>query len=146
MTPVKVPTIRLMQHRWELGRWWRHRIMTDSRLKTRSDAGQPSIASTTSRHSPQLDQQNLRAADTPDEQKAPGALRSRWRRPLLIMGPVALIVGALGLYLTTGRYVTEEDAYVQAINVSISPQVAGQVVAIAARSNTAVKGRPTVQH
>ncbi|WP_050625891.1 HlyD family secretion protein [Bradyrhizobium viridifuturi] len=55
------------------------------------------------------------------------------------MGPVALIVGALGLYLTTGRYVTEEDAYVQAVNVSVSPQVAGQVVAIAAKSNTAVK-------
>src|SRR5207302_11040750 len=74
-----------------------------------------------------------------DEQKAPGALQSRWRRPLLIMGPVALIVGAFGLYLATGRYVTEEDAYVQAVNVSISPQVAGQVVAIAAKANTAVK-------
>ena len=33
----------------------------------------------------------------------------------------------------------EEDAYVQAVNVSISPQVAGQVVAIAARSDTPVK-------
>ena len=37
------------------------------------------------------------------------------------------------------RYITEEDAYVQAVNVSISPQVAGQVVSIAAKSNTAVK-------
>jgi membrane fusion protein, multidrug efflux system len=113
--------------------------MTDSGLKTRSDAGEPSFTRTTSRHSPQLDRENPRAADPPDEQKAPGALHSRWRRPLLIAGPVALIVGALGLYLTTGRYVTEEDAYVQAVNVSISPQVAGQVVAIAAKSNTAVK-------
>jgi membrane fusion protein (multidrug efflux system) len=50
-----------------------------------------------------------------------------------------LIVGALVLYLATGRYVTEEDAYVQAVNVSISPQVAGQVVTIAAKSNTAVR-------
>jgi membrane fusion protein (multidrug efflux system) len=49
------------------------------------------------------------------------------------------MVGALGLYLATGRYVTEEDAYVQAVNVSISPQVAGQVIAIAARSNRPVK-------
>ncbi len=112
--------------------------MTDSGLKARSDAGEPSTARTTSRHSPQLDRENRRA-DAPDRQKAPGALQSRWRRPLLIMGPVALIVGALGLYLTTGRYVTEEDAYVQAVNVSVSPQVAGQVVAIAAKSNTAVK-------
>jgi membrane fusion protein (multidrug efflux system) len=52
---------------------------------------------------------------------------------------VALIVGALALYLATGRYITEEDAYVQAVNVSISPQVAGQVVSIAAKSNVAVK-------
>jgi membrane fusion protein (multidrug efflux system) len=50
-----------------------------------------------------------------------------------------LIVGALGLYLATGRYVTEEDAYIQVVNVSVSPQVAGQVVSIAARSNTPVK-------
>ena len=50
-----------------------------------------------------------------------------------------MIVGALVLYLATGRYVTEEDAYVQAVNVSISPQVAGQVATIAAKSNTAVK-------
>jgi membrane fusion protein (multidrug efflux system) len=39
----------------------------------------------------------------------------------------------------TGRYVSEEDAYVQAVNVSISPQVAGQVVTIAARSNAPVR-------
>jgi membrane fusion protein, multidrug efflux system len=50
-----------------------------------------------------------------------------------------LIVGALVLYLATGRYITEEDAYVQAVNVSISPQVAGQVVTIAAKSNTTVR-------
>lgn len=85
--------------------------MTDSGVKTRSDAGEPSIARTTSRHSPQLDPGNPGAAHTPDEQKELGKLQSRWRRPLLIVGPVALIVGALGLYLTTGRYVTEEDAY-----------------------------------
>jgi membrane fusion protein (multidrug efflux system) len=52
---------------------------------------------------------------------------------------VALVIGALGLYLATGRYVTEEDAYIQAVNVSISPQVSGQVVTIAAKSNAAVK-------
>jgi membrane fusion protein (multidrug efflux system) len=56
----------------------------------------------------------------------------------MILGPVAVVVGALVLYLATGRYVTEEDAYVQAVNVSISPQTAGQVLTIAAKSNTAV--------
>jgi membrane fusion protein (multidrug efflux system) len=42
-------------------------------------------------------------------------------------------------YLATGRYVTEEDAYVQAVNVSISPQVAGQVVDVSVKSNVAVR-------
>jgi membrane fusion protein (multidrug efflux system) len=72
------------------------------------------------------------------DRSAKPAPQKSWRRPLLILGPVALVVGALVLYLATGRYVTEEDAYVQAVNVSISPQVAGQVLAIAAKSNTAV--------
>jgi membrane fusion protein (multidrug efflux system) len=59
---------------------------------------------------------------------------------LLILGPLALVLGGLGrLYLATGRYVTEEDAYVQAVSASISPQVSGQVVAITAKSNTETK-------
>jgi membrane fusion protein, multidrug efflux system len=62
--------------------------------------------------------------------------RRRWRRPLLIMGPVTLVIGALGLYLATGRYVSGEDAYLQAVSASISPQVVGQIVSIAAKSNT----------
>jgi membrane fusion protein (multidrug efflux system) len=58
---------------------------------------------------------------------------------LLALGPLVVVVGGLGLYLATGRYVTEEDAYIQAVSASISPQVSGQVVAIAAKSNTGVK-------
>jgi membrane fusion protein, multidrug efflux system len=139
MTPIKVPMNRAMQYPQELGRWRRWRAMTDGGLKTKSDAGEPSFARTKSRHSPQLDRETPRQTEAPGGQKAAGTSPSRWRRPLLIAGPVALIVGALALYLATGRYVTEEDAYVQALNVSISPQVAGQVVAIAARSNTPVR-------
>ncbi|WP_426437382.1 HlyD family secretion protein [Bradyrhizobium genosp. P] len=67
------------------------------------------------------------------------APQSRWRRPLLILGPLALVLGGLGLYLATGRYVTEEDAYIQAVSASISPEVSGQVVAITAKSNTEIK-------
>jgi len=113
--------------------------MRDSGLDTISDAAEPSIARRTPSHSPQTDRENLDSTDAPGNRSASAAPRSRWRRPLLILGPVALVVGALVFYFATGRYVTEEDAYVQAVNVSISPQVAGQVVAIAARSNTPAK-------
>jgi membrane fusion protein, multidrug efflux system len=113
--------------------------MRDSGLDTISDAAEPSIARRTPSHSPQADRENPDSTDAPGIRSASAAPGSAWRRPLLILGPVALVVGALVFYFATGRYVTEEDAYVQAVNVSISPQVAGQVVAIAAKSNIAVK-------
>jgi membrane fusion protein (multidrug efflux system) len=91
------------------------------------------------KHPPEPERIKPESTDATANQSAPGAPPSRWRRPLLILGPVVLVVGALVLYLATGRYVTEEDTYVQAVNVSISPQVAGQVVTIAAKSNTTVK-------
>src|ERR1700737_3449435 len=113
--------------------------MRNSGLETISDAAEPSIARRTPSQSPQADRENPGSTDASGSRSAPAAPPNRWRRPLLILGPVALIVGALVLYLTTGRYVTEEDAYVQAVNVSISPQVSGQVVAISAKSNTPVR-------
>src|ERR1700693_6106510 len=113
--------------------------MRDSGLDTISDAAEPSIARRTPSHSPQADGESPDSTEPPGSRSASAAPRSCWRRPLLFLGPVALVVGALIFYFVTGRYVTEEDAYVQAVNVSISPQVAGQVVTIAAKSNTAVR-------
>ena len=112
--------------------------MRNRGLDTISDAAEPSVARTTTSYSPQVERTNPASTDMPGDRSAKPAPQKSWRRPLLILGPVALVVGALVLYLATGRYVTEEDAYVQAVNVSISPQVAGQVLTIAAKSNTAV--------
>jgi membrane fusion protein, multidrug efflux system len=120
--------------------------MREIGLETISDAGEPGIARTKVDSPPAADPRpspgaraSSESTDASGNRTAKEAPRSRWRRPLLILGPVVLLVGALCLYLTTGRYVTEEDAYVQAVNVSISPQVSGQVVAIAAKSNTLVR-------
>jgi membrane fusion protein, multidrug efflux system len=113
--------------------------MRDNALEKISDAAEPRVARMTLSYSPQVNRENPGSTDASGNRSAPVPPLNRWRRPLLILGPVALIVGALVLYLATGRYVTEEDAYVQAVNVSISPQVAGQVVTIAAKSNTAVR-------
>src|SRR6202011_4372588 len=113
--------------------------MRNSGLEPVSDAAEPGIARRRPSRSPQVERESRDQSDTPSSQSAPATPPNRGRRPLLILGPLALVVGALGLYLVTGRYVTEEDAYVQAVNVSISPQVAGQVVNIAAKSNTLVR-------
>jgi membrane fusion protein (multidrug efflux system) len=112
--------------------------MGNSGLDTISDAADPSIARRSPSQSPQVERTNPASTDTPSDRSAKPVPQKSWRRPLMILGPVAVVVGALVLYLATGRYVTEEDAYVQAVNVSISPQVAGQVLTIAAKSNTAV--------
>src|SRR3984885_9867624 len=112
--------------------------MRNRGLDTISAAPAPGIARRSQSQSPQIERTNPASTDVLGDRSAKPAPRKSWRRPLLILGPVALVVGALVLYLATGRYVTEEDAYVQAVNVSISPQVAGQVLAIAAKSNIAV--------
>src|SRR3984893_5373355 len=112
--------------------------MRNRGLDTISDAADPGIARRSPIQSPPIERTNPASTDMSGDRSAKPGPRKSWRRPLLILGPVALVVGALVLYLATGRYVTEEDAYVQAVNVSISPQVAGQVLAIAAKSNTAV--------
>jgi membrane fusion protein, multidrug efflux system len=113
--------------------------MRNRGLDTISDTAEPSVARTTPSYAPKVDRETPGSTVASGNRSAPAVPPNRWRRPLLMLGPVALIVGALVLYLATGRYVTEEDAYVQAVNVSISPQVAGQVVTIAAKSNTAVR-------
>lgn len=60
------------------------------------------------------------------------------RRTLLIAGPVVAILIGLWLYLGGGQYVTEDDSYVGAANVTITPQVSGQVTRVAVGTNQLV--------
>ena len=70
---------------------------------------------------------------------APAApARRRSNRLLWIAGP-AVVLGAGGfLWLTSGRYVSTDNAYVQADRVTIAPQVAGRVAEVDVRENQAV--------
>ncbi len=64
--------------------------------------------------------------------------RRRSNRLLWIAGP-AVVLGAGGfLWLTSGRYVSTDNAYVQADRVTIAPQVAGRVAEVDVRENQAV--------
>ena len=65
--------IRLMQQHGELARRT-HRVMTDSGLKTISDAGEASIARTTPRHSPQLVREKPDTTDTSTPDVSQGTL------------------------------------------------------------------------
>jgi membrane fusion protein (multidrug efflux system) len=72
----------------------------------------------------------------------PAASPKNWfgrnRRLLLIGGPAVIVVGALVFYLMTGRYVSTDDAYIQAARVDISTEVAGRVREIDVRDNQKV--------
>ena len=76
--------------------------------------------------------------------KAPAA-RGRqggrgWPRiALLLLGPLVVVAIGLYFYLTGGRYVSTDDAYVHADNTLISTDVPGRVVEVAVRENEQVK-------
>ena len=65
--------------------------------------------------------------------------RRRWRRLLLVLGPVVVLIGAAYVYATGGRYEGTDNAYVQAHMVSISPEIAGRVVEVPVHENEPVK-------
>jgi membrane fusion protein (multidrug efflux system) len=65
--------------------------------------------------------------------------RRRWLRLLLmVVLPLVLILGGTWWYLTSGRYVSTDDAYVQANAVAVSADVAGRVVEVDVHDNQLV--------
>jgi membrane fusion protein (multidrug efflux system) len=65
-------------------------------------------------------------------------LRQRLRLPLMLAGPIVVLLAAGWWYLTSGRYVSTDDAYVQAARTMISADISGRVVAVAVRDNERV--------
>jgi len=63
------------------------------------------------------------------------SLGQRLRLPLLLAAPVLIVIAALYVYLTGGRYVSTDDAYVQSARGSVSANVSGQVVEVDVREN-----------
>ncbi|OWK29350.1 HlyD family secretion protein [Sphingomonas dokdonensis] len=68
------------------------------------------------------------------------AKRRGWLRPLLMFGVPLLIAAVAGyFYLTSGRYITTDNAYVRQDVISISPDVSGRIVAVNVKENQRVK-------
>ena len=65
-------------------------------------------------------------------------LRQRARVPLMVAGVLAVVAGSAFAWLAGGRYVSTDDAYVQAARASISSNIAGRVVEIAVHDNQPV--------
>jgi membrane fusion protein, multidrug efflux system len=65
-------------------------------------------------------------------------LRQRLRLPLMLLGPLVVLIGAGWWYLTSGRFVSTDDAYVQAARTMITTDISGRVVEVAVRDNQRV--------
>ena len=65
-------------------------------------------------------------------------LGQRLRLPLMIAGPVVVLLGAMYFYLVGARYESTDDARVRAAQVNISSNVAGRVVELAVQDNQVV--------
>ncbi len=80
-------------------------------------------------------------APAPVTNLVPGAMSRRltWRRVLLLIGPVVLVVTGGVYYLFSGRYVSTDDAYIKSRMLSVTATVPGQVVAVPVSDNQLVK-------
>jgi membrane fusion protein (multidrug efflux system) len=61
------------------------------------------------------------------------------RRPLMIAGPVLVVAIALFFWLTGGRYVETDNAYVGANTVVVTPQITGTVTEVGVHEGQTVK-------
>ena len=60
------------------------------------------------------------------------------RTVLLTLGPLVVLVGAVYVYVTTGRFVGTDNAYVKADIGIVAAQVAGPIIDVAVRENQPV--------
>lgn len=76
-----------------------------------------------------------------EQAKRSGPMRAaRWllRTALLIAGPAAVAIGGLTFYLSTGRYVTTENAYVKSELIIVTAEVSGRITEVAVANNAPV--------
>src|SRR5437588_11496977 len=63
----------------------------------------------------------------------------RWRWPLMVGGPVVILLVVGYFVLTGGKFQSTDDAYVQIAKVPVAPSVAGRVTDIYVKENQFVR-------
>ena len=97
---------------------------------------------------------DLRAPDAPSQDGQAGAgakkkpvrrfMRRATRAMLLLVVPVCVLLAGAFWYMTSGRYVTTENAYVKSEIIAVSPSIDGRVVEVMVSDNERVKRGATL--
>jgi membrane fusion protein (multidrug efflux system) len=93
-------------------------------------------------HPAPTDRKTASEAETETETPAAPAEKKRpkkLRRILLLLGPVAVVIGGLYFYLSGGRYVSTDNAYVKMDKLHITTDVSGIIAAIPVKDNQRVE-------
>src|SRR3954451_11900373 len=72
-------------------------------------------------------------ASAPAKKSAPGFLRRHARMILLAIIPALALAGGIAFYLSGGRYISTDNAYVGAQKVLITPDISGKVAHVQVR-------------
>jgi membrane fusion protein (multidrug efflux system) len=78
------------------------------------------------------------AAETDVEAAAPPK-KKRWATMLMLSVPLLVALVGAWLWLSSGRYVSTDNAYVQQDKIAISAEVTGPIVEVAVRENQRVR-------
>src|SRR5713226_8075037 len=81
------------------------------------------------------------ATETPSSTKVPGKKPSRKRLRMILLVALPLVAVAVGaaIYLSSGRYISTDNAYVGSQKVLITPDISGKVNRVMVREGQHVK-------
>jgi membrane fusion protein (multidrug efflux system) len=77
-------------------------------------------------------------AATQRKRSVAGFVRARLRAILLVVLPALVLIGGLAFYLSTGRYISTDNAYIGAQKVLITPDISGKLVHVLVREGQRV--------
>ena len=69
----------------------------------------------------------------------PRTRKKSWRLALMLSVPLLVLAGGLYLYLTSGRYISTDNAYVQQDKVSVASEITGTISEVFVHENQKVK-------
>ena len=73
------------------------------------------------------------------QEKAPATRRRVVRHVLMGFGIVAVLIGGAWFYMTSGRYVATDNAYIKAAKILVTPEVTGTIMTVAVTDNQPVE-------